>query len=130
MAQTKEERRAANRIHQARYQKTPNGKATQARHAKSDKYKVARCRYFKTEKGKKLHQVCNIRHQRLYPDRLPANNAVSNAIRDGRLVHQPCEVCGELAAQAHHPDYTKPLDVQWLCRKHHLALHQQLTEQE
>ena len=31
--------------------------------------------------------------------------------RDGRLIRQPCEVCGEVKSQAHHGDYGKPLDV-------------------
>jgi hypothetical protein len=52
-----------------------------------------------------------------------ANQAVSNAVRDGRLVRQPCEVCGAEKAEAHHDDYSKPLDVRWLCRKHHLEHH-------
>lgn len=52
-----------------------------------------------------------------------ANRMVSNAIRDGRLVRQPCEVCGESRSEAHHDDYSKPLDVRWLCREHHLAVH-------
>ena len=47
----------------------------------------------------------------------------SNAIRAGRLVRQPCEVCGALKVEAHHDDYNKPLDVRWLCRKHHLEHH-------
>lgn len=47
-----------------------------------------------------------------------ARSAVSNALRDGRLVRQGCEVCGD-KAQAHHDDYTKPLDVRWLCFRHH-----------
>jgi len=47
----------------------------------------------------------------------------SNAIRDGRLIKQPCEVCGETLVEAHHDDYSKPLDVRWLCRPHHLEHH-------
>lgn len=47
--------------------------------------------------------------------------ALSNAIRDGRAERKPCEVCGK-KAQAHHHDYSKPLDVRWLCFKHHREL--------
>jgi hypothetical protein len=56
------------------------------------------------------------------PGRARCANAVSNAIRDGRLVKQTCQVCGE-PAQAHHDDYRRPLVVRWLCRKHHLEHH-------
>lgn len=52
-----------------------------------------------------------------------ANYAVSNAIRDGRLTRMPCEICGSEKSEAHHDDYTKPLEVRWLCRKHHLEHH-------
>lgn len=44
-------------------------------------------------------------------------------IRDGLLVRKPCEVCGNIKVDAHHDDYTKPMDVRWLCRKHHLLHH-------
>jgi hypothetical protein len=47
-----------------------------------------------------------------------------NAIRDGRLIRKPCEKCGK-KAQAHHDDYSKPLDVRWLCFKHHREFHGQ-----
>lgn len=45
------------------------------------------------------------------------------AIRKGILVREPCSVCGESPTDGHHPDYSKPLEIQWLCRKHHRALH-------
>lgn len=45
------------------------------------------------------------------------------AMRTGRLNRQPCERCGSLKAEAHHPDYDKPLDVKWLCRKCHSEEH-------
>ena len=35
---------------------------------------------------------------------------------------QPCIVCGA-KADAHHDDYSKPTEVTWLCRKHHMNLH-------
>ncbi len=57
------------------------------------------------------------------PERYKATNAVTNAIRDGRLEKEPCEICGKENAEAHHDDYSKPLDVRWLCRKHHLEHH-------
>ena len=43
--------------------------------------------------------------------------------RRGKLVEQPCH-CGA-KAEMHHPDYTKPLAVVWLCRAHHLEAHRQ-----
>jgi len=52
-----------------------------------------------------------------------ARNAVSNAVRDGRLERKPCEVCGSLEAEGHHEDYSKPLDVRWLCGEHYREQH-------
>lgn len=48
---------------------------------------------------------------------------VSNAIRDKKMMRQPCEVCGKEKSQAHHDDYSKPLEVRWLCTKHHAEHH-------
>jgi hypothetical protein len=46
------------------------------------------------------------------------------AIEAGILIRKPCEVCNtEIDVQAHHDDYYKPLDVRWLCRKHHREHH-------
>lgn len=61
--------------------------------------------------------------RRIHTDRSAARNAVSNAIRDGKLVRDVCSVCGSDHTEAHHPDYSKPLEVVWLCRKHHLEAH-------
>lgn len=43
-------------------------------------------------------------------------------VRRGKLLRQPCRVCGE-PAQAHHLDYTDPRNVEWLCPPHRLASH-------
>lgn len=57
-----------------------------------------------------------------HPERRAANVALGNAVRDGRIHKQPCWVCG-LKAVAHHPDYSRPLDVVWLCQPHHKQAH-------
>ena len=57
------------------------------------------------------------------PEKNIARSAVSNALRDGNLEKQPCEVCGSERSQAHHDDYSQPLLVTWLCRTHHLERH-------
>jgi ribosomal protein S27AE len=50
-----------------------------------------------------------------------AHAAVARALKDGRLKRKPCEVCGAETVEAHHADYSKPLDVRWLCKPHHYA---------
>jgi len=57
-----------------------------------------------------------------YPERRKAQVALDNAVRDGRVKKLPCFVCGE-KAEAHHPDYSAPLDVVWLCPPHHKQTH-------
>lgn len=58
-----------------------------------------------------------------YPERAAARNAVQTAIRNGSLVRGPCEVCGEPNGHGHHDDYSRPLDVRWLCHTHHMEHH-------
>lgn len=55
-----------------------------------------------------------------------ARLAVTHAIEAGRLERKPCEVCGKVA-EAHHDDYSKPLEIRWLCRRHHARVHQRIN---
>ena len=57
-----------------------------------------------------------------YPERVKARDVLIHAIKDGRIQRGRCEECGEENAQAHHDDYSKPLEVRWLCRKHHAEI--------
>lgn len=44
-------------------------------------------------------------------------------VKNGIINKYPCEICGDVNSQAHHKDYSKPWDVEWLCIEHHKALH-------
>jgi len=58
-----------------------------------------------------------------------ASNAVNNAVRDGKLIKQPCERCGATDnVHGHHEDYNKPLAVVWLCPVHHGERHKEINE--
>lgn len=46
-------------------------------------------------------------------------------LRRGKLVREPCEGCGDVEAQMHHEDYSKPLEVRWMCRSCHMAHHRE-----
>ena len=52
-----------------------------------------------------------------------AHNVTKRAIDSGKMSRKPCEVCGAEPSDAHHDDYSRPLEVRWLCRKHHNAEH-------
>ena len=54
-----------------------------------------------------------------YPEKTGARKAVYIALRKGELIKRPCEICGDRRSQAHHDDYSKPLEVKWLCAAHH-----------
>lgn len=56
-------------------------------------------------------------------DKIRARKLFNNAIKRGDIQRQPCCVCAQPNAEGHHPDYAKPLDVLWFCKKHHEAHH-------
>lgn len=63
------------------------------------------------------------RRRRSDPKKFNVYTIVQRALRDGSLIRLPCATCGDPKTQAHHHDYSKPLDVTWLCFKHHLETH-------
>ncbi len=72
------------------------------------------------KRGKYLVQK---RYRNNYPDRARARGLVGKRIQRGASMQkEPCSVCGE-EAEMHHPDYAKPLEVVWLCKKHHHEVH-------
>lgn len=89
----------------------------------------AREAYRKTEAYVRSHNAATARYALTNTKRRAAHIAVGNAVRDGILVPMPCQVCGN-KAQAHHPDYDRPLDVVWLCAKHHKEAHALVDELE
>lgn len=53
-------------------------------------------------------------------DKVSAHKKVFVAMRNKSITRLPCNVCGEIKTQAHHEDYLKPLEVTWLCKRHHM----------
>lgn len=60
------------------------------------------------------------------PEKVRAHDAVRYGIKRGKIIRRPCERCGLSDSLAHHDDYTRPLDVTWLCRLHHAERHREL----
>lgn len=59
-----------------------------------------------------------------------ANSKARSAVLDGKISKNPCEVCGSYKSQGHHEDYGNPLELTWLCSKHHRARHVHLWDME
>lgn len=51
---------------------------------------------------------------------------IERAIKNGSLIRLPCERCGKIETHAHHDDYSKPDEIQWLCSLHHRERHKEL----
>lgn len=86
---------------------------------------AARMEYQRTPAFAESHEAAVKKWEARHPERKRASTAVHNAIRDGKLIPWPVcavpECCGK--PQGHHPDYSRPLDVVWLCGKHHKEAH-------
>lgn len=81
--------------------------------------------YRNTSIGKKRTKSANIRTTKKHYGKQMARLAVYRAVKAGKL-YKPsrCEDCGNNESLfAHHPDYSKPLDVLWLCRGCHALIH-------
>lgn len=57
-----------------------------------------------------------------------ANDYISNRIKKGIIIRQPCALCSTPQGEAHHPDYAQPLLIIWLCGDCHRKVHARLRE--
>ncbi len=55
--------------------------------------------------------------------KIAARDKLRVYVRRGKVVRLACEVCGDPNTHGHHDDYSKPLDVRWLCPTHHGEVH-------
>ena len=90
---------------------------------KSAHYKEVRKKtYLKNKETNEFHysQPLKIRSKTKYE----CYNVFNKYLRKGAIKIRPCRECGTWTdLDAHHDDYSKPLDVVWLCRRHHRLLH-------
>lgn len=61
--------------------------------------------------------------RRANPLKYRAHLVVHRALVSGQIQKEPCEVCGAETVDAHHDRYDEPLNIRWLCRRHHIKLH-------
>ena len=57
--------------------------------------------------------------------RKKAREVLNHYLRDNHIDRKPCEICGAEKAEAHHDDYSKPLEIRWLCFKCHRQWHKE-----
>ena len=87
------------------------------------KKRVDYYREYDRERGSRQNKSYRDDYRERFPDKKKAHDALSNAVRDGKLFREPCEKCGREDTHGHHDDYSKPLDVRWLCPPCHFAEH-------
>jgi hypothetical protein len=97
------------------------GRRYYERHTEKER---ARNRRYSDQHPDKVLARAERAHER-HPEKRRARNAVTRAVTAGRLTRpSECERCGSpgkpyrdgrASIQAHHHDYGKPLDVEWLC---------------
>jgi hypothetical protein len=83
----------------------------------ADQRKYAKAKHYMAEYHKRM--------KALHPEKYRARNALSNAVRDGRLEKPAsCSVCNRSGVRldGHHFDYSKPLEVVWCCVACHRVL--------
>lgn len=119
--------KACNRAFQTEWRRKQEvaGKPVRGKKPAPDWWEAYRTKYH-ADPANRAQRAANMRRYRVDPKLAPrhqARLAVRRAVEAGTLVKNPCQVCGAAKVQGHHSDYTKPLDVMWLCQTHHRQLH-------
>lgn len=103
---------------------------------------AARCRRWRKrnpEKARELkrnsghrgyYKTAARKYRTAYPEKTLAHNRVMKAILRGRLIRPShCSNCKRACKpEAHHDDYSKPLEVRWLCKTCHMKHHGYIME--
>jgi len=91
-----------------------------------DKY-IERCyEWRKTDKGKASIATTYAEQKKKHPEKYKARTTLNNALAKGKISKpDACERCGVPAEKlaAHHHDYSRPLEVAWVCYSCHVELH-------
>ena len=112
------------------------------RNDKSQKFIWVACEECGTERwnlvvrGKARNKMCRSCHARLSQPHIwenyqkvpseissKARQVIKTLIQKGVIKKKPCVLCGKAKSVAHHPDYDKPVQIVWLCQKHHSRIH-------
>lgn len=82
-------------------------------------------KYNQTLVDKAIQKEANMKHRNEYSEQIKVISIVNSAIKLGKLKRSVfCEHCGLPAeTQARHLDYSKPLEVEWLCTHCYIELH-------
>ena len=100
------------------YNKSDKRAAVLQKHAASGKRKEAIKKYYQTHKDELYAKV------KLYREAYKERKRASDIAQYHHTEQQLCSVVGCGArGERHHPDYTKPQEILWLCKKHHRLMH-------
>ena len=64
------------------------------------------------------------------PAKQKAKSIFDYNVKIKNILKLPCQICGNNNSHGHHEDYSKPLEVVWLCAKHHSERHVYLRDCE
>ncbi len=92
-------------------------------------HNLSSLKYNKSEKGKIAMQKAHDNYMSNHRERKRTHWSIKRAVKSGTLIRPGfCEKCGiACKPQGHHCDYTKPLEVNWLCIKCHAEWHRNNT---
>lgn len=93
-----------------------------------DKVRISSRKSYQKHRDERL--LWQAAYREKFPEKCKARMAVIIKIRKGTITRQPCEICGKPNAEAHHPDYSKPLEIKWLCSLHHKQIHVSIKAEE
>ena len=79
----------------------------------------------KKNKEDRYQAVC--KWEKNNSEKVKAKQIIRAKIISGQIKRLPCIRCGVPNSHGHHEDYTKPLEVMWLCAKHHIERHKLLN---
>ncbi len=106
---------------------TADGLLGKCKACKRDEVKSQQAIYRQTEACRQKSRERNRSDSRKFAHLRPAHHALRNALRRGEIEKpSACWYCGSTdRVQGHHADYSRPLDVVWLCDKCHKRVHRE-----
>ena len=78
-------------------------------------------KYMATKKGREMKRRVEKRYRERHRIKVNAKGYIARGVRSGRIKRPSrCSFCGDKRKpQGHHSDYSKPLEVRWLCQPCH-----------